>query len=107
MTIKQISAETLQHDLNTNHPPLLLDVREPHEFEFVHIKESNLVPLNQIPNYITNLDFEQAIVLICHHGMRSQQAAEYMNKAGFINLFNLVGGIDAWAIKCNPTMRRY
>ncbi|MCK5871299.1 MAG: rhodanese [Methylococcales bacterium] len=106
MSIKQISAPELQTLLNDDRI-LLLDVRELNEYEFSRIKGSVLIPLNELPEYVHMLDPQQTIVLICHHGIRSQQAAGYLETQGFNNLMNLVGGINAWAIECDPEMPRY
>ncbi|MCK4494527.1 MAG: sulfurtransferase [Methylococcales bacterium] len=86
---------------------LLLDVRQVNEYKFSRIEGSILIPLNELPKFIYMLDLKQTIALICHHGIRSQQAASYLEAQGFHHLMNLVGGIDAWAIECDPKMPRY
>lgn len=107
MAIRQISAVALQERLANDEMLFLLDVREPHEFEYAHIAGSILIPLSLIPLRIKELDPEQEIILICHHGMRSQQAAHYLQQQGFKNLVNLTGGIAAWASDCDLSMPRY
>lgn len=107
MAIKQISAVTLQQRIANDEVLFLVDVREPHEFEFTHIAGSVLIPLNQIPQRLSELDPEQEIIVICHHGIRSQQAAHYMQQHGFKNIINLTGGIAAWASECDLSMPRY
>ncbi len=87
--------------------PLLLDVREPWEYEHCHLKYSKLVPMRQIPDYATQLDPQQETVVICHHGIRSRQVAQYLKSLGFTNLINLTGGVEAWANKIDPSMKRY
>ena len=68
---------------------------------------SRHIPLGQLPARLGELDKEQEIVVICHHGMRSQQACVYLQHAGFSRLYNLQGGIDAWSVACDPSIRRY
>ena len=107
MTVKQLSATELKNKIQQEEKLFLLDVREPHEFQYAHIANSVLIPLNQIPNRLGELDPQQEIVVICHHGMRSQQAANYLVQSGFKNIANLTGGIDAWSCTCDSSVRRY
>lgn len=107
MAIKQISAVTLQQRLANDELPFLLDVREAHEFAFAHIAGSVSIPLALIPLRLKELDPEQEIIVICHHGMRSQQAARYLEQQGFKHIVNLSGGIAAWASDCDLSMPRY
>ncbi|MDD1628384.1 MAG: rhodanese, partial [Methylococcaceae bacterium] len=107
MTVKKLSATELKNKIEQEEKLFLLDVREPNEYEYGHIANSILIPLNQIPNRLSELDPEQEIVVICHHGMRSQQAANYLAQSGFKNISNLTGGIDAWSCNCDSSVRRY
>jgi rhodanese-related sulfurtransferase len=107
MDIKQISAVALQERIANGEMLFLLDVREPTEFAYTHIAESVSIPLNSIPSRLNELDPEQEIVVICHHGIRSQQAAHYLQQQGFKNIINLVGGVAAWAGECDLSMPRY
>lgn len=107
MTMTHISAKALQKRLANGDPLFLLDVREPREFRIAHIAGSVSMPLAMIPLRLNELNPEQEIVAICHHGMRSQQAARYLEQQGFKKLINLNGGIDAWARECEPSMQRY
>ena len=90
-------------------PPLLLDVREPWEFQTCHLTDSRLVPMRQIPLAVEaeELDPDQEIVVICHHGIRSRQVAYYLEQQGFDKVINLEGGVEAWANEIDPTMPRY
>lgn len=107
MAIKQLSAPQLKIKIDTLEPLFLLDVREPNEFQYAHIANSVLIPLHQLPERLNELDKQQEIIVICHHGMRSQQAALYLEYSGFTNLANLQGGTDAWSVLCDNTMPRY
>lgn len=92
---------------NNSEAPLLLDVREPWEFEHCHLENSVLVPMRQIPEYLNKLKANEEIVVICHHGIRSRQVAQYLETEGFTNLINLTGGVAAWAYEVDPNMKRY
>ena len=107
--IGQLSPPALHDWLNdpSRPRPLLLDVREPWEHELCRIADSQLLPLQELPQRYSQLPRERAIVLICHHGMRSQQAANFLGRAGFTQLHNLSGGIAAWAAQVEPAMPRY
>ena len=107
MSVRQISATALRDKLQNNPRPFLLDVREPHEFRYARIEGSTLVPLNQIPERLQELDRSREIVVICHHGVRSQQAAFFLEHQGFERILNLTGGIDAWSRECDPSVPRY
>lgn len=87
--------------------PMLLDVREPAEFAYCHIAGSRHVPLARLAAVIDELPDDAAIVCICHHGVRSRQAASMLCAHGFHEVFNLSGGIDAWAGQVDRTMERY
>ncbi len=88
-------------------PPLLLDVREPWEFERCRIAGSRLVPMRRVPEVAPQLDPEAEVVVICHHGIRSRQVALYLERLGFANVINLEGGVEAWAREVDPAMPRY
>jgi rhodanese-related sulfurtransferase len=88
-------------------PPLLLDVREPWEFEKCHLEGSVLIPMREVPDSLDDLDQQKEIVVICHHGIRSRQVAYYLEHAGFDKVINLEGGVEAWAQDIDQTMQRY
>lgn len=94
-------------DDSSRPPPLLVDVREPWEFQYCHIQGSTLLPLQQVPERLTELDSEAEIVLICHHGVRSYRTGLFLRQAGFDKLYNLQGGVEAWARDVDFAMRRY
>lgn len=87
--------------------PLLLDVREPWEFELCHLEGAQHIPMHLVPVRCQELDPEQEIVVICHHGARSMQVAMFLENRGFAAVHNLTGGVDAWATDVDPSMRRY
>ena len=87
--------------------PVLLDVREPWEFQTCHIDGSLTMPMNTIPGKLSELIAAQPIVCICHHGMRSMQVALFLEQHGFTKVSNLTGGIHAWAQQVDSTMPTY
>lgn len=88
-------------------PPLLLDVREASEYVICHITGSRHIPMSLIPQAQEELDPDQEIIVICHHGMRSARIANYLQQIGFNKVFNLAGGIHAWACEVDPGMPTY
>ena len=97
-------AERLRAGDETLH---LLDVREPWEFDVCRIDGSQLVPMRSIPGSLGELDRDREIVVICHHGIRSQQVALFLEHRGFSRVINLRGGVDAWAREVDPEMATY
>lgn len=87
--------------------PLLLDVREPWEFERCHIEGSVSMPMNGIPARLQELPQDRQIVVVCHHGVRSYHVARFLDHNGFTRIINLTGGVDAWAKEADPTMPTY
>ena len=87
--------------------PLLLDVREPWEFQTCSIAGSRHVPMGEIPARAGELDAAAEVVVICHHGGRSMQVAVFLEKNGFSKVRNLAGGVDAWAKSVDPKMPLY
>jgi rhodanese-related sulfurtransferase len=87
--------------------PLVVDVREPWEVERCSIEGSLAIPLRELPAHLGELPPERPLVLVCHHGVRSQHAAMWLERSGYGHLFNLRGGIDAWASEVEPAMPRY
>jgi len=83
------------------------DVREPHEWDIVHIEGARLIPLGQLPERLSELDGHAEIVTHCHHGARSMKALEILKGAGFGKVRSLAGGIDAWAERVEPGLPRY
>lgn len=87
--------------------PLLLDVREPWEFEKARIAPSTLIPMREVPARLAEIDREREVVAICHHGGRSMQVAIFLEKQGVRRVHNLAGGIDAWSRTVDPAVALY
>lgn len=106
--IKQVRAAQLAEWLadESRPAPVLLDVREPWEFELCHLEGAQHIPMHLVPVRCDELNPDQDIVVICHHGARSFQVAMFLENKGF-GVQNLSGGVEAWATEVDPTMRRY
>lgn len=87
--------------------PLLLDVREPWEIEHCAIDGCLAIPMHTVPLRSDEIDASREVVVICHHGGRSMQVAMFLERKGFPSVFNLNGGVEAWACEVDPSMRRY
>lgn len=107
--MKTISVTELAHWLAdaARARPLLLDVREPWEQQICRIDGSELVPMREVPDHLGALQTEQPVVCICHHGGRSAHVAMFLNRQGHADVYNLSGGIDAWARQIDPAMATY
>lgn len=92
-----------------NPPPglQLLDVRLPWEYETVHLMGATLIPLHELPKRQKELNKDRAVLVYCHHGVRSLQAAAFLEHAGFSDVRNLSGGIDAYAHEADRKLKRY
>lgn len=87
--------------------PLLLDVREPWEFEFCHIDGSMPMPMSSVPARLGELDPERETVVICHHGGRSAQVCMFLERQGHGRVINLASGLAGWAAQVDPRMPQY
>ena len=107
--MQQITPTELKKRLDNGEPLMLLDVREGWEFELCRIDDSLHLPLADLIQLqsMEQLDPKQQIITICHHGIRSQQAALLLKRNGFDNVCNLVGGIHHWSIDVDPSLPRY
>jgi rhodanese-related sulfurtransferase len=86
----------------------LIDVREADEWAVARLPQAELIPLSQFQQRAAEeLSPDETLVLYCHHGIRSGRAQGYLKAHGYANVFNLTGGIDAWALQVEPAMKRY
>ena len=107
MPIQHLSAVDVAALLAGDTPPHVIDVREPWEYEIAHLEDSELIPLSSLPARVHALDPARPYAMLCHHGMRSEMAARWLEQQGFTQLINIEGGIDAWSLHVNPSLRRY
>jgi len=106
----EISVGQLKAILDSGDPPIrLVDCREEDEWQLCRIEGAALTPLSNFADQISGWDVAdlRAIIVYCHHGMRSLQATQFLRAKGHAQTFSLAGGIDAWSTKIDPTVSRY
>jgi adenylyltransferase/sulfurtransferase len=106
-TIPSVTVEELQQKLQETIPPLLIDVREPFEYQICHIPEAQLIPLGTLSAHFDAWAKDAEIFLQCRSGGRSAEAVKLLQQAGFTKVFNVEGGILAWADRIDPTVQKY
>ena len=102
----EISVEELKRRLDARDDLFILDVREPHEYQICNLN-GHLIPLNDLPRRMGELDPDKEIVVYCRSGSRSARAVEFLRQAGFEHARNLTGGILAWADRIDPKVQKY
>ena len=105
-TVSPTLAEGIQEQVDAGKDYFLLDVREPHEFQIANLN-GYLIPLGDLEKRVSELDPSRDIVIHCKSGVRSQRAAEFLQKAGFNKVQNLAGGINAWSDQVDPKVAKY
>ncbi len=103
----QITVPELKARLDNHGDVVLLDVREPMEWEIAHLNKAVLMPVAQVPGRVNELSTADDIVVYCKTGVRSARVTNFLRELGFRRVKNLVGGIDAWADEVDPDMPRY
>ena len=104
--VRQLTPRELQGRLQGGEQLELFDVRTPEEHAIARIEGARLLDA-EVAAYIGTLPRDTLLVFHCHHGIRSQAAAEYFAARGFTNVWNLAGGIDAWSVEVDSRVRRY
>ncbi|HEY6127751.1 MAG TPA: rhodanese-like domain-containing protein [Candidatus Acidoferrum sp.] len=107
MSELEISVAELQRRLKSRERLLLIDVREPWEYEVCRIEGSKLIPMRTIPANLQALDVDEDVICYCHHGQRSLDVAAWLRAQGVENAQSLAGGIDRWSIEIDPNVPRY
>jgi len=102
-----ITPKELKSRLDKGEQLVLLDVREQWEYDLAKLSGSLLIPLATLPQSLARLNRDSEIIAICHHGMRSADAMNFLLQQGFTKVKNLVGGIDAWSAQVDGTVPRY
>ena len=105
--VPTISVTELKKKLDGAEKFVLLDVREPFEYDICKIPGSRLIPLGQLPSRMSELDSADEIVLQCKSGARSARALKLLQEAGFSKLWNVEGGILAWSEEVDPSVPKY
>ncbi len=105
-TMLDMTPEELKQRLDAGEDLFVLDVREPHEFQICNLG-GHLIPLNDLPKRVSELDSSREIVVHCKMGGRSAKAVDFLRQSGFGKVHNLAGGINAWAERVDPKMPKY
>jgi rhodanese-related sulfurtransferase len=104
----EVTPESYLKLRSTENPPVLLDVREPWEVETAAIAGAKLIPLGEITSRAhSELDPDQPVIVMCHHGARSLSVAMWLRGQGFEQAQSLAGGIDQWSRAIDPAVPRY
>jgi rhodanese-related sulfurtransferase len=112
--ITQFRPKDLAHWLTQVRPqgePVVLDVREPQELQVAAVQADGFtlltIPMGTVPLRLAELDPQQPIACLCHHGGRSMQVAQFLASRGFENVANIAGGIHAWSAELDPGIATY
>jgi len=106
-TVQSMQVQELQQWLDAGTPLQLLDVREPDEWEICHIPQAQLIPMRTVLRALPQLQPQVPVAVLCHHGMRSLMVAKQLVEAGFQTVYNVEGGIHAWAQEIDEEMGVY
>ena len=104
--VPEIQVEELKRRLDAKEDLFVLDVREPHEYQICNIG-GHLIPLNDLPNRVNELDSSREIVVHCKMGGLSAKAVAFLQQSGFTKVHNLAGGITAWSERVDPKVPKY
>jgi molybdopterin/thiamine biosynthesis adenylyltransferase/rhodanese-related sulfurtransferase len=104
--IPQITVKELKHRLDAGEDVQLIDVREPYEYQIAQIG-GKLIPQNDVPNRLNEIDRNREVVVHCKSGGRSQRIAEFLQQAGYPRVVNVAGGITAWSDEIDPKVPKY
>jgi sulfur-carrier protein adenylyltransferase/sulfurtransferase len=104
--VPAITVEDLKKKLDAKADIFILDVREPHEYQICNLS-GYLIPVGDLPKRVSELDSSREIIAHCRSGVRSAKAVNFLRCSGFKKVYNLTGGILAWADKIDPTMPKY
>lgn len=107
MGFKTITPKQFEERRRGGEDLLLIDVREPEEYELARIEGSLLMPTSRFDEWAPTLDPERETIFICHHGIRSAQVCAFLSRQGFTRIHNLAGGIDRWSLEVDPSVQRY
>jgi len=104
--IPQMTVKELKQRLDAGDNVLVLDVREPYEYQIANIG-GTLIPQNDVPQRLAEIDRDREVVVHCRTGGRSQRIAEFLKQSGYSNVANLAGGIHAWSDEIDPSIPKY
>ena len=105
--VPAMDVRELKRRLDAQDKFVFIDVREPYEYDIARIPGAKLIPLGELPGRLSELDSADEIVLHCKSGRRSTTALRVLQEAGFSRLWNVTGGIEAWADQIDPSVPKY
>lgn len=105
--MQDIDPATAREMLASEPDSVLLDVREPWELQIAAVDGAVHIPMQDVPDQLERLPSAASVLVLCHHGNRSRVVARYLEQNGYPKVFNLAGGIEAWARDLDPDMAEY
>jgi len=105
--VPTLSVQDIKARLDANESLLLLDVREPYELMVSQIRGAVNIPMSQLPARQHEIPRDRPVVVFCRAGVRSARLIAYLQAAGYTNLLNMEGGINAWSKDIDPSIPRY
>ena len=106
-TLPALSVQEIRARLEAGGPLMLLDVREPHELLISHLDQGVNIPLSQMADRWQEIPRDRPVVVFCRSGARSANLIAELQSAGYTNLINMTGGINAWSREIDPSIPRY
>ena len=103
----EVTVAELKRRLDAGEKLLLVDVREPWEYDMARIEGAKLIPMGTVPANVQSLDVEEDVICYCHHGMRSMDVAVWLRGQGIEGAKSLAGGIERWSAEIDPSVPRY
>ena len=105
--VPQVTVEELNEELRGDAPPVLLDVREEDELKISKLDYQHHIPVDDLRDRVDELSLDDDIVVICRTGLRSGNATLFLRERGFTRVRCMVGGMNEWSERIDPTMRQY
>jgi rhodanese-related sulfurtransferase len=105
--IRSITPHEYAQMVRASRQHVLVDVRQPWEYQLARINDAALMPLQEIHTWSLSLSRDMVYVVMCHHGIRSAYACQILMGMGFVEVHNLAGGIDAWSSEVDPGVLKY
>ncbi len=106
----EISPSEVRERLNAREPLILIDVREPGEYQLARIDGADLIPMRTVPARLQHLEAESdrgTLIVYCHHGVRSLNVVNWLREQGISNAQSMAGGIDRWSREIDPAVPLY
>ena len=103
----EIDVYTANSLLNSDDPPVLMDIREPIEVQLCQIGDSIHIPMGEIPLRWQSIPKDKRVIVYCHHGRRSLMVTHFLRQHGIERAQSMLGGIEAWSLEIDAAVRRY